>query len=244
MNILKKIIESLGYKLIDKNLVKNQRLISQNSSFNMRYILKLIFNQNDINNLIQIGANDGVRFDEISEYIKDENLKSILIEPIPRYFEQLKKNYKNYKNIYFEQTVISKNNEVKTLFCVKKEFLELYDSHINGINSNDINHLLKHKVKKIHIEEVNVESMTFDQLINKYKIRKLDFLYIDAEGYDGQIVLDFLKNSNLDPVIIFEYIHIKENILKKVIENLKDNKFKLFSINENLICYKNNIRIL
>ena len=139
MNILKKIIESLGYKLIDKNLVKNQRLISQNSSFNMRYILKLIFNQNDINNLIQIGANDGVRFDEISEYIKDENLKSILIEPIPRYFEQLKKNYKNYKNIYFEQTAISKNNEVKTLFCVKKEFLELYDSHINGINSNDIN---------------------------------------------------------------------------------------------------------
>ena len=86
--------------------------------------------------------------------------------------------------------------------------------------------------------------MTFEQLINKYKIRKLDFLYIDAEGYDGQIVLDFLKNSNLDPVIIFEYIHIKENILKKVIENLKDNKFKLFSINENLICYKNNIKIL
>ena len=35
---------------------------------------------------------------------------------------------------------------------------------------------------------------------------------IDAEGYDGNIVIDFLSNSSLRPIIVFEYIHIKNKL--------------------------------
>ena len=37
---------------------------------------------------------------------------------------------------------------------------------------------------------------------------------IDAEGYDGKIVIDFLLYSSLRPLIIFEYIHIDNKIFK------------------------------
>ena len=105
--ILKKMSEALGYKLVNKDLIKNQRSLDSHSLINNQLILKLIFNNNNIKSLIQIGENDGKRFDEISKFIKKNNeLKAILVEPVKRYFEELKKNYKDFKNIKFENSAI------------------------------------------------------------------------------------------------------------------------------------------
>ena len=85
--ILKKITGVFGYKLVEKNLIKNNRLIVSKSKINLNFILKKIFNNQKIKCLIQIGANDGSRFDEISKFIKDYKIKSILVEPVQEYFE-------------------------------------------------------------------------------------------------------------------------------------------------------------
>ena len=36
-------------------------------------------------------------------------------------------------------------------------------------------------------------------LLSKYNIKDFDLLYIDAEGYDGKIVTDFLNNKYITP---------------------------------------------
>ena len=64
------------------------------------------------------------------------------------------------------------------------------------------------------------------------------------EGYDGQIVLSFLNCPVNCKIIIFEFIHIENKILKTVISNLEKENFRLFPINENLVCIKKNIEIL
>ena len=51
------------------------------------------------------------------------------------------------------------------------------------------------------------------------------------------ILINFLDNTNLNPIIIFEYIHIDYKVIKNVIEKLKSKKFFYFKINENLICF-------
>ena len=243
--ILKKISEALGYKLVNKDLVKNQRSLDSHSLINNRLILKLIFNNNNIKSLIQIGANDGKRFDEISKFIKKNNeLKAILVEPVKKYFEELKKNYKDFKNIKFENSAISKNNEINFLYCVKDEFLKNYQDHIKGINSHEIRHLLNHNVKESHIEKIKVETLTFQNLIKKYDLTEIDLLYIDVEGYDDKIVLDFLDNSKLRPILIFEYIHIKNTSLKILIKRLLNENYKILRVNENVICYNENFKIL
>ena len=60
---------------------------------------------------------------------------------------------------------------------------------------------------------------------------------IDAEGYDGNIVIDFLSNSSLRPVIIFEYIHIKNKLFEKMINLINLKNYFLFKIDENLVCF-------
>ena len=113
--ILKKIVGILGFKLIDKNLVKNNNLISNNHLYSVDDILEKLFENEKVKQLIQIGANDGVRFDTINKFIKKYSPHCILLEPIKEYFDQLKENYKSQKNIFFENLAISVNNEINHL---------------------------------------------------------------------------------------------------------------------------------
>jgi len=243
--ILKKMSEALGYKLVNKDFIKNQRSLENYNLINIRLILKLIFNNNNIKSLIQIGANDGKRFDQISEFIKNnDELEAILVEPVKKYFEQLKENYKDLKNIKFENSAISKNNEINFLYCVKDKFLENYQDHIKGINSHDMKHLLNHNVKESHIEKIKVETLTFSNLIKKYDLTEIDLIYIDVEGYDDKIVLDFLDNSKLRPILIFEYIHIKNTSFKILIKKLLDENYRILKVDENVICYNKNFKII
>ena len=59
---------------------------------------------------------------------------------------------------------------------------------------------------------------------------------IDTEGYDGHIVIDFLKNIQLRPIIIFEYIHIKNIIFEETLKILQIENYIFFKIEENVIC--------
>ena len=68
-------------------------------------------------------------------------------------------------------------------------------------------------------------------------------MLIDAEGYDSLIVTDLLKNSNLRPIIIFEYIHTEFFDLDKLNILLYEKKYKLFTVQENLICIPKEIEL-
>ena len=234
--IVKKIIGTLGYKLVEKNLIKNQRLISPNSTLNLNFVLKKIFDSQKIEFLIQIGANDGLRFDDLSKFIKKYKAQSILVEPINEYFEELKKNYENFENVQFENSAIIAGTKEKDIFVVKDKYIKNYSEHIRGINSFEKNHLIKHGVKINHIIKKKINCISILNLLKKYNINKLDMLFVDVEGYDGDILIDFLNNSKHEPILIFEYIHIRNETLKNLINILISKNYTYFDIQENLIC--------
>lgn len=235
--IFKKIAGILGYKLVDKDLIKNERELANSPFYTLEQILNNIFNKSLIKTLVQIGSNDGKRFDILNKFIKKYSPTSILVEPIKKDFDDLKKNYSNQKNISFENSAISVNNKFNTLFKVKDEKLKFYSEHVKGITSFNEKHLLKHGISKFHIEEVEVNSLSIFDLQKKYSINHLDLLMIDAEGYDGDIVIDFLSTNTLRPLIIFEYIHINYKTFKEVTKLLTLKKYQYFKIDENLICF-------
>ena len=234
--ILKKIIGIFGYKLIDKNHIKNNRIIEDKSFLKINKILNYLIKNNIVKSLVQIGANDGKRFDSLNSFIKKYKVKSLLVEPIKEHFEDLKKNYNNMSNIYFENSLITVNNEISYLYKVNEKSLNKYGEHIKGISSFNYNHLVKHGVKKKDIIKQIANSITMSELLIKHQFKNFDLLFIDAEGYDGIIINDFLVSNTLRPYIIFEYIHIDNNTFKTLIDNFKKFDYDFFSINENVIC--------
>lgn len=234
--ILKKIVGWFDLKLIEKNYVKNNRLLFEKSPLNIDLIFNFLFSNKYIKTLIQIGANDGERFDVLNKYIKKYKTKSLLVEPIKKNFEELQNNYKSYENIIFENSAISVNNEISELYKVKDNYLNIYDEHIKGITSFDISHLIKHDVKKGHITKEKINSISIKSLIEKYSFNETELIYTDAEGYDGKILIDFLNNLSLRPFLVFEYIHIKSTTFNELLNLLNAKKFFYFALNENIIC--------
>ena len=238
--ILKKILGIVGYRLIEKGLFKNERLLSSKSYIKIHRLLNTLFEEKQIENLIQIGANDGERFDILNSYIKKYKTKSLLVEPIKENYEKLKENYKNCQFVFFDNSAISVNNEISYLYKVNPDFIKNYSNHIPGITSFEKKHLLKHGVKNSHIVKDDVSSINMKDLLSKHNFKSLDLLYVDAEGYDGKIVIDLLTSTPFKPIIILEFIHIKNETFKNLVENLENKKYIFFSIDENLICYPEN----
>jgi FkbM family methyltransferase len=152
-----------------------------------------------------------------------------LVEPIKENFDDLKNNYKDCENIIFENLAISVNNEISFLYKVNPLRLKNYSGdHFAGITSFDKNHLIKHGVKKKDIIKDKVNSISINNLITKHALDKFDLLFVDAEGYDADIVSDFLKTSLIRPTIIFEYFHVPNEKLINLVKQLNEKNIFFF----------------
>ncbi|CAN1597707.1 fkbM_fam, methyltransferase, FkbM family [Candidatus Pelagibacterales bacterium] len=235
--VLKKFCGIFGYKLLSKNYIKNKNFLSELSSLKLEKIISNLVEKKIINSLIQIGANDGVSHDNLNSIIKKFKLKSLLLEPINKYFLDLQNNYSNYDNVKLENSALSINNEILFLYKVDPEYSNKYGTISTGISSFYKEHLIKHGIKEKHIIQEKVNQVSFDELLKKYNISDFDLLLIDAEGYDCQIVNDFLlKIKKIRPIIIFEWSHIKNNEFKNTLNLMIDNNYSFFSIGDDIFC--------
>ena len=73
---LKKILGALGFKMFPKETIKTERFI-ESSSLNSGDLIKLLINKKKINNIIQIGANDGKSDDFLKKLLTSEVVKRL-----------------------------------------------------------------------------------------------------------------------------------------------------------------------
>ena len=234
--ILKKFCGIFGYKLLEKNYIKNKQFLFYKSDLNINKIIENLIKNDQIKNLIQIGANDGKSFEELNILIKEYQIKSFLVEPIKENFELLKKNYDGFKNVIFENSALSINNKISFLYKVNPSHYHKYGEFIKAIPSFDRKHLIKHGVRSGHIIKESVNQITFLELFKKNKIFNLDLLFVDAEGYDCEIINNFFLVSKMRPIIIFEWIHGNHNELKNIVTKISDENYFIFPLNHDLIC--------
>ena len=198
--------------------------------------------------LVVIGAHFGVWLKEkIFEY---KNTNVLLIEPVPYNYRILKDTYKNNKNILVCTKAVFSENSKKNFYFVKEESIPKLGKHwASGIGSFDKQHILNHKSKRFEIQDhdidnIEIDFITFENLIKEYEIESIDNLQIDVEGAEYEILnsIDFKKiriNS-----IQFESKHFdgtfnegpKLSIIK---EKLSKNGYNLTQIDkENILAKK------
>ena len=197
--------------------------------------------------LVVIGAHIGVHI--LSDIEKYKNNKILLIEPVPHNLKALKKNIPNYKTINIEPITIGKSNETRNFYFVKHDSIHKLGKHwASGIGSFDKQHILNHKTKRFEvkdedIESVEIKSLTFNDLMNKYSISEVDKLQIDVEGAEYEILnsIDYEK-ININQ-ILFESKHFdgtfnKGKKLELIKKTLVSKNFILNQIDEENILAK------
>ena len=191
--------------------------------------------------LVVIGAHFGVWLTEkISEY-KDTNI--LLVEPVPYNYKILQNKFGNDKNIFICTNAVFSENLKKNFYFVKEESIPKLGKHwASGIGSFDKQHILNHKSKRFKIQDDDIEKIelnfiTFDNLVDTYQIKSINNLQIDVEGAEYEILksIDF-KKINIKS-IQFESKHFdgtfKEGTkLESIKSKLNENNYKLTQLDE------------
>ena len=187
---------------------------------------------------IQIGANDGVMDDPIYNFVQRYNLSGIAVEPIDDYYQELKESYGTNNNVITVKKAIHPYKDKEIIYRLRKD--HPFHKYYHGVGSFNLDHLLKFKdprqtpkewlIPNIeeYILEEEVECITFERLISEYKVKKIDLLQIDTEGFDFEIIkmVDF---GVVKPRLIrYEVVNLKKEDVLSSINHLIGRGYKIF----------------
>jgi hypothetical protein len=180
---------------------------------------------------LNIGAMDGIMFDEMIGYTNMYGYKVLYVEPIPYLFDKLKKNITS-KTAMFENSAISSYQGDIQMMTINQEAIDNGLIHScfygmsavyppkNGLSSDGD----KETVEK-YGKLVTVPCITFEQLVSKHNISHFDIVKIDAEGHDYEIFKQIDLSKYRPKSIRLEWINLSSDAQDDIIKKLKDNGY-------------------
>ena len=178
-----------------------------------QYKIFKFLKKNNLDNfqiILDVGAHKG---ESINLFLKNFKVKKIYsFESSPINFDLLKQNLISIKKKFNNTEIVIEN---LTLGSENKEALlkqidESSSSTLNNINlqSNYFKKkrsLLYNNKKKIFYENLKINITTLDEYLDKNKIKYIDFLKIDTEGYEYEVLKGLKKNIKNVKLIMFEH---------------------------------------
>lgn len=192
-------------------------------------ILETNFSKKSDFNFIQIGANDGISFDFLYDFIVSRRSKGVVLEPVSEYYCELVENYKNYKDILPVNIAVHPDLKSIKIFKIKETSKYKYPDWVKGIASFDPQHHVRLKIETEDITEEIVHGDTLSNIINSYYLpKKIDYIQIDTEGFDFQILKMIDFKSIFPSMIKFESINLLADEKVKAIKILLENGYFIF----------------
>ncbi len=182
--------------------------------------------------VVQIGAHVGNLNDPLFRFIREVNdgrrepaCRAVLVEPVGPLFEQLQANYADCPGVAFANVAIADRPGTQTFHRIDPDV----DLERHGMPHwlSQIGSLVPERLEKEmaradkgrgipefiaqHLIREEVTCVTFEELLERFGLREVDFLQIDAEGYDYEILrsIDFKRVK--PRMINYERVHLQED---------------------------------
>ena len=187
-------------------------------------------------NFIQVGAYDGVSFNDMANLTLLPTDKGIFIEPNNQIFDVLKNNKINFKDSLFLKVAIIPNNDFEhNIFYIDRQ----------GGQSTFVQNVFNDKIHSVE----TVKTLTVKEFFNNHVNFDIDVCFLDCEGYDHDIIKALL-NYQKPEILYFESWNTvtlnnqsnenkfttRDEILEILLNNGYKTKFE--PIEENIIAYK------
>jgi len=155
------------------------------------------------------------------------NWSGIYVEPQKEVFNKLIHNFKDKKNLFFENIAIVNTEEQDVTIYIPKDNSI---NHPSGIAST----LRQGGVlNRFMDDELNIEVVKgkpFNYLIDKYNLEKIDklLIIIDVEGLEKNIIYSIDFNRIRPSIIIFEHAHLTYDCHREVNGFLSKHGYKIY----------------
>ena len=163
---------------------------------------------------VQVGANNGIDFDDFYSLVERFHLSGVVVEPIPYYFATLKEAYKRHTNVAPVQAALHPTDSEAIIYRVDPAAGSWGWEH--GLSSFNRDHLLKNNVPESAILAERVPCLSFSELLRQQARQTVDILISDTEGFDGEI-LKMVDLATMKPKVVkFESKHLSPDELAGV----------------------------
>jgi FkbM family methyltransferase len=142
---------------------------------------------------IEAGANDGICQSNTKLLEEEFNWSGLLIEPSRKVFLSCLKN-RSLKNLFENCALVSDGNTKE----IEGDFGTGHPMSSIGGKRLNINVLTK------------VKAHTLDYLIDKYRIKSIDFMSLDVEGYELQVLQGLDINKDYAPKVFLIEVYPTE----------------------------------
>lgn len=183
---------------------------------------------------LEVGSNDGVTFSNVRA-LALKGWVGVMAEPSPKAFERLKTLYNGHKGFYLYPYAIGDHNG-KAILQESGSLCSATDvALVSGFDKQEIgrwyNHMVPGQGRGVKFEPVEVQMFRWKTFYNRLKIKKFQFVSIDCEGFD----LEILSQMDLTEVraIVLEWNSKPE--LKKQYEKYLEGFRLLYTSGENLL---------
>lgn len=189
---------------------------------------------------VQIGAMDGVTFDEASHYIAMYGWTGLYVEPVPSVFAQLVKNKRDQGHTFEPSAIVETDGPVDML-VIDPAAIEAQEVHPcfagmsavypprNGLASEGDRPVVEQFGRRIV-----VNGMTLETLFRRHNIAAFDLLLIDTEGHDW-VVFQQLDLVRYRPKVIrLEWINLSEEDQAAVAQKLTGHGYVIEVAGQNI----------
>ena len=172
---------------------------------------------------VEAGASNGV-LENNTKFFEDElGWKTINVEPLPNWYNQLVKNRPSSINLNY--ALHPHEIETDVSFYIPEIPQYSFINHLGSLNENNLK-----KYDKL-IQEISVRTITFNEIIRRHKLEKIDLFILDIEGFETEFLKSFNSWCIFPTVFCVEVSHCDENKINEILSKKYNFHSKHFANN-------------
>lgn len=164
---------------------------------------------------VEIGANDGEKFDHLHDLVHSGRWRGVMVEPVPYVFERLRANYEHLPLVSLENSAIAgSDGELPFFHLAPADAAEraMLPDWYDALGSFSRDNVLRHRTEIPDIEDrlvtTTVPCLTYQALCAEHRLDRVDLLLIDTEGYDHEILKQVDLATRPPRMVVYEHFHL------------------------------------
>ena len=186
--------------------------------------------------ILQVGAYDGVSNDIVCSLLTCDTVRAVLLEPQPAPFAELQKRWAGSDRIVPIRAALSDSTGERPLYVIADAF-----KHAHPF-PDQVSSFYRSRVELAYsrynwrppadsITSVPVPTIDWQTLAQRYG--HFDFVAIDAEGYDADILDEIDLPQHRPEIILYEHALLPRRVRKRCEQRLAANGYLVQRINQN-----------
>jgi len=150
--------------------------------------------------MIELGAGPP-EFFSMSKHFRDNGWRCICIDPNPKFVQQ----HKDLGNEIYQFACSNYEKKEETFKIVDTSNLFNWDENTNGVSLSALDIRQKYKeYDKCPVQEILVEVKKLNTILNDLNIEHIDFLSVDTEGWELEVMEGFDLNKYNPKIVLLE----------------------------------------